>query len=92
MAAAWASDLYCEVAKFKGLDAIGLFADLQKFYDHIGFDHLIADAVACEFPLNLLLLTIEMYRTPVVSRSTGAAQGSWSHTTRSSRGAPEPLR
>ena len=45
-----------------GVASIMVAGDLSQFYEHIGHEKLIDEAVATGYPLRLLKLNIEAYR------------------------------
>ena len=49
---------------------LALLVDAEKFYDHIGWDHLLVDGPAKLYPPLQLILAVEMARGAIALVST----------------------
>jgi len=61
-----------ELASWKREHMLAMLVDAEKFYDHVGWDHLLADADERRYPPLQLVLAIEMARAPRYLSASGA--------------------
>jgi hypothetical protein len=59
---AWEMAAMKEFSLSSGVASIMVAGDLSKFYEHIGHEKLIDEAVATGYPLRMLKMNIEAYR------------------------------
>ena len=53
-----------EVGQSKSSDVLATFTDLRKRYDHVGHSDLVHEAVAAQYPLPILRLSLFVYTSP----------------------------
>ena len=62
--AVWESEAMFEISNEEHQSLAMVLLDMAKFFDRIGWLHLIDDAVNQDFPILFLIITIELYTSP----------------------------
>ena len=53
-----------ELARLEGKTTAGVLLDMEKFYDYVGWEELVGEAMEQGMPSNLLLMSIDIYTAP----------------------------